>query len=58
MSTVISEEPLQQGGEAEGRDGESQAADGNNDESGTAGGQTQGLQDTRYIIIKFNNIVL
>ena len=49
MSTVISEEPLQQGGEAEGRDGESQAADGNNDESGTAGGQTQGLQDTRYI---------
>lgn len=42
---MISEESLQEGGEEEGRDGET--ANENNDESGT-GGQTQGLQDTRY----------
>ena len=44
MSTVISEDPLQEGGEEEGRDGET--ANENNDEGGT-GGQAQGLQDTR-----------
>ena len=46
LSTVVSEEPLQDG--EDGMDGAAAITD-NHDESGTTtGGQTQGLQDTRY----------
>ena len=46
LSTVVSEEPLQDG--EDGMDGVTAITD-NHNESGTAtGGQTQGLQDTRY----------